>query len=976
MSTLKRSRQLSAFIRERQAAILSDWEHAVRALPPAQKLDRPALLDDIPDLLVRIADMADAIAQGKPPVMPTESAEEHALHRLGEGFDLSEVVAEYGVLRECVLRLWEKEPAAPEELPVLRVLNRAIDKAVGQSVQRYVQARDQALQALDRVSTAAFESKDLDDFLWRLLHLLVETTPVIDAAAILIKEENCLRVRASVGARQDGIVGLSLALQETLAGTVAIERSPLFVGTGSSELLEQDPIAGKLGVQVLYAVPLVDRSDVVGVAIMGARTAHEFSPHDKRLFTAMVNRATVAIFHHLLREAAETRARRQEAIAQLGIAALEVGDAEQLTNHALELVAKTLAADMVGLFEVLPGGKTLQLRAGVGWNAGMVGRVTIDAGKSSQCGYTLVTGEPVVVEDLHTESRFSVPAFHTEHESKSGMSVIIYARGQGSTPHGVLAAYTRSRRSFSADDVHSLQSTANLIAQAIARSDMEQSLRRSEERFRSLVTASSSAVWTVNAEGLVEEPSPTWQAFTGQSDEQYCGRGWLDAVHPEDRARTMEAWDRAHAKNVIYETEYRVRARTGEYRWMLVRGAPVTDIDGTTREWIGMNIDITDRKRIEEQLQVVAAQREELIDNLRVTTERLQTLISGSPLAIIAMDEKGNVQLWNPAAERLFGWTEEDVLGRPTPTIPEEYARQFQNNMATLLHAGEPVTMEVTRLRRDGSRIELSLWAAPRRDAHGKIVGTLSVCADVTDAKRARKQVEQALEQAQQAVRTRENVLAIVSHDLRNPLNVISLNTTLLMNLLQNDARARQRVEIIQRSASRMARLIGDLLDMASIQVGKLSLERDMHAVDTMVLEAVEMHQSIAAERTIHLNGTVNVPRSTQVSCDRERVLQVLSNLLGNAIKFSSPGSTITVSADGEASAKEVLFAVTDQGPGVAPEQLAHIFEPYWTSEQSARKGTGLGLFIAKGIVDAHGGRIWVETKAGVGTTFYFTLPY
>jgi PAS domain S-box-containing protein len=832
MSTSNPVQKLSRFIRERHASILNDWEGAVRTLPVARKLNGPALLDHIPDLLSRIAEMADELAAGKRPTLPKHNAHEHALDRLGEGFDLREVVAEYGTLRECILRLWERDPQAPGGLPELRLLDDAIDRAVAESVAHYVEARDRALQALDRVAAAAFESNDLDDFLRRLLDVLVNTTPAVDTAAVVLREGGSFRVRAAVGLEQD-LVGALLARDQGLAGQVAAERQPVLISAAANSFV-YDPLTGKRGARVLYGIPLVDDGHILGVAVMGSLSAYEFSKENKRLFSTMVNRATAAIFQHMMREAAETRARQQEAIAKLGIATIEIADAEQLVNHAVEIVARALETDMTGIFEVNADGSALVLRAGVGWNEGVVGRATVGAGRNSQTGYTLETAEPVIVQDIRTENRFHPPALLEEHGVVSGMSVIIYARGHDSRPYGVLGAFSRSPRNFSPDDVSFLQAVANFVAEAVERHRVEQSLRRSEARYRSLVTATSAAVWTTNAEGVTEEPSPSWQLLTGQSHEDYLGWGWLEMVHPDHRERVREGWSRSHAQKRTHEAEYLLRAPNGEYRWTHVRAVPVLDPDGTVREWVGMNVDITDRKRAEEQ-------------------------------------------------------------------------------------------------------------------------------------------VQQALEQAQLAVRTRETVLALVSHDLRNPLNVISMNTTYLMKLLQVDVRAHKRIELIQRSVTRMACLIEDLLDMASIQAGKLSLTKDEHTVDSLVSEAVDSDEPLAAEKAIELKTVINVPLSTHVRCDRGRILQVFSNLLGNALKFSPHGSSITISA--EVGSREVLFAIADQGPGIVPEQLPRIFEPFWRMQGNAQKGTGLGLYIAKAIIDAHGGRLWVDSKVGVGTTFYFTLP-
>jgi signal transduction histidine kinase len=169
-----------------------------------------------------------------------------------------------------------------------------------------------------------------------------------------------------------------------------------------------------------------------------------------------------------------------------------------------------------------------------------------------------------------------------------------------------------------------------------------------------------------------------------------------------------------------------------------------------------------------------------------------------------------------------------------------------------------------------------------------------------------------------------------------------------------------------------MEHLIGDLLDMASIQVGRLKVERRAHSAIALIQEAVEPYESIAVERGIPFATAVDVG-DLQVDCDRERVLQVFSNLLGNAFKFCRRGDRITVRA--RAGGHGVQFEVADTGPGIPPAERRHIFEPYWSAERNGTKGTGLGLFIARGMVEAHGGTLSVDSEPGRGTTFRFTLP-
>ncbi|HET7433820.1 MAG TPA: HAMP domain-containing sensor histidine kinase [Thermoanaerobaculia bacterium] len=227
--------------------------------------------------------------------------------------------------------------------------------------------------------------------------------------------------------------------------------------------------------------------------------------------------------------------------------------------------------------------------------------------------------------------------------------------------------------------------------------------------------------------------------------------------------------------------------------------------------------------------------------------------------------------------------------------------------------------------------------------------------------------------ESQQAVRAREEVLAIVSHDLRNPLNAVTLASSLLKtseSLVDDD---REPVETIEVSARRMSRLIADLLDVTRLEGGKrLPIEPAPIAVSDLLGEAYELFraQAAAGAITLQFQAAETMP---QVFADRHRVMQVLSNLIGNSMKFTPEDGLITVRA--EARRDDVLFTIADSGPGIPEENLNDIFSPYWQAKRAERLGAGLGLPIAKGIVESHGGTIWVESTQGEGTRFYFTLP-
>ena len=226
--------------------------------------------------------------------------------------------------------------------------------------------------------------------------------------------------------------------------------------------------------------------------------------------------------------------------------------------------------------------------------------------------------------------------------------------------------------------------------------------------------------------------------------------------------------------------------------------------------------------------------------------------------------------------------------------------------------------------------------------------------------------------EAEAAVATREELLAIVSHDLRNPLSVIVTSAAVLQRTTldgNEGERVHKSAQIILRSAERMNRLIADLLDLAQIQAGTLTVEQKPQDVEGLIRDCIEMLRPLAAARD--LKGMTSA--GLHVRCDRERVLQILSNLVGNAIKFTPEGGAIFIEA--QSTGNEARFSVRDTGQGISEEELPRIFDRFWQVQRKNRAGIGLGLSIAKGLVEAHGGHLWVESKLGAGTTFFFTLP-
>jgi PAS domain S-box-containing protein len=363
--------------------------------------------------------------------------------------------------------------------------------------------------------------------------------------------------------------------------------------------------------------------------------------------------------------------------------------------------------------------------------------------------------------------------------------------------------------------------------------------------------------------------------------------------------------------------------------------------------------------------------------------DELEQVLGALPDGISVLDGDGRMIYANDAAARATGFaTGADMLRASR----DEILRRFHwwDEAGHRLSQDELPASHAMRGRREKKLVRykaidgtIERWAlfeaVPITDARGRVHRVVHINHDMTNQHRVETENVRLVGEAQEALRAREDLLAIVSHDLRNPLGVVLASTALLLksNLPPDkQERARRQVEAIQRAGNRMNRLIRDLLDFASIQAGRLSVSKHAQDVAAMVNEVLEVTEPLAAAKSHRL--VADVAPELAIRCDHDRVIQLFSNLVGNAVKFTPDGGTITVRAVQDSGI--VLFSVTDTGPGIPADELPHVFDRYYQAQRRNRDGIGLGLSIARGIVEAHGGRIWAESEEGKGSTFSFTL--
>jgi signal transduction histidine kinase len=476
---------------------------------------------------------------------------------------------------------------------------------------------------------------------------------------------------------------------------------------------------------------------------------------------------------------------------------------------------------------------------------------------------------------------------------------------------------------------------------------------------------------------------------------------WNATVHPDDWPRVQRILnDHLQGRIPEYAAEHRVRTAAGGWIWILVRGrVSARDDEGRPIRMVGTALDTTSRKRFEEEQAFLAEAGAILASSLEYedTLNRIAGFAARkfADLCLVNLIEEGGVQ-------RLKTFTRDPSkawIGDLLMRVPIDPARS--RLLSTILETKRPLLMEAV------PQEQIDIWSQTEEYrqvlevipvgsiigapllAHGKAVGSLWLIRSTAStpyapsdlrlaqalAERAALAIENArnYRAAQRAVEARDSLMGIVAHDLRNPLGSILMQTAMLKRSGdQAERRSRKPVESIERGAKRMNRLIQDLLDVTKLEAGRLSIQQARVDPGRQVSDAVEAQRTLADAASLTIESYVE-PDLPEVWADRERLLQVFENLIGNAIKFTNPGGRIDVGATrGNA---EVLFRVSDTGAGIDATNLPHVFDRFWQAPGARRHGAGLGLPIVKGIVEAHHGRIWAESEAGHGSTFFFTIP-
>jgi PAS domain S-box-containing protein len=623
--------------------------------------------------------------------------------------------------------------------------------------------------------------------------------------------------------------------------------------------------------------------------------------------------------------------------------------------------------------------------------------------------------ELIIPEELRPAHRAGVERFATTAESRMlNHRVETWAQRADGTRFPVELAITRI-------PLDGPPVFTGFIRDITARKKAEEAIRESEDRFRGLAEATVEGI-LIHRDGVITDANPSVARMFGYDLSEVIGANAVDLFAvPEQKEMLRERFAKEVGRRSSPPFEIVGQRKDGSRIDVEITTRTVPFGSSTMR--VAAIRDITERKRLQKQ-EIELIREQEARTAAQMSEKRAAFLAEASRVLSMSFDYHTTIaQLARLAVPELADYCAVDVMegdkafarlgfAHSDPKREEEFRAKlttFKPEDVTTAHPVMKALLKgesdlITHVTEEGLRAAVtneevfqvlrsldpkSLITVPLV-VSGKVVGALTLVSSREDriytpddvklaeelGRRAALAVENArlFDEAQLATKARDDMLAVVAHDLRNPLNTIFMSSQLLLEIVSKTEHPTEhrQIAIVQRAADRMNRLIQDLLEVKRIESGNLGLEKRSVAAAAVVSDAIEILRPIANASSLRLESDVS-PDLPPIRVDPPRIQQVLSNLVGNAIKFTPAGGEIVLRAT--PAEREACFVVADNGPGIPPDALPHIFGRFWQGKSSDRRGIGLGLAIAKGIVEAHGGRIWVESQVGAGSSFFFTVP-
>lgn len=491
-------------------------------------------------------------------------------------------------------------------------------------------------------------------------------------------------------------------------------------------------------------------------------------------------------------------------------------------------------------------------------------------------------------------------------------------------------------------------------------------LARANQRFRALIDCMTDAVFTRDPYGNFDSPQESWEKYTGQTWEEYRGQGWINAIHPEDRAAILSNWQDCVATLKEHRMQKRVwHAQSQTYRYCEGRAVPIFDDADELIEWIGMLADIHDRIEATNKVRDSEGRLKEQTAALNLACAFVQAIEGG-----MEFNEEeflpSRIKHWTEGATRMYGYTESEAVGQPPHILLKTKFPQPLSEIKESLFRDGRWAGELMHTSKDGVVItSMTNWVLHHDSGHVSIV---EVNTDITALKLAQERLK-----AEAAAK--DNFMAMLAHELRNPLAPI-LNCVTILRRDKDAEILSWAQDTIERQVQHMARLVDDLLDVSRLMKGKVELKKCDTDMTTVLFRAIETVKPLI--EGAHHKFILALPNGPIVRfyADEVRLAQVVSNLLSNAAKYTPERGTICLT--GETDNDKLVVRVRDSGIGISEDNRERIFDPFYQVDNSldrSKGGLGIGLALVKSLVELHHGTIEVHSEPQQGSEFVVTLP-
>lgn len=590
----------------------------------------------------------------------------------------------------------------------------------------------------------------------------------------------------------------------------------------------------------------------------------------------------------------------------------------------------------IGLYRTTPGGKIILANAALVKMLGYSSFKELAERNLEETGFEPTYERKLFLEQIERDSE--VKGLESAWTSKDGSEVFLRESAK--------AIRDSNERTLYYDGT---------VEDITERKMAEVALRESEISFRTLSDSGQALVWTAGIDKLCNYFNKVWLQFTGRSLEQEMGNGWTNDVHPDDMQRCFNTYVSAFDRRESFSMVYRLRRFDGEYRWILDDGSPRYNSKGEFTGYIGHCLDITERKRAEEEVLILAQSLKSIHECVSIT------------------DLEDKIIFVNESFLKTYGYSESEIVGKNMTIV------RSRNNSPEIIKEILPATLkgrwsgELWNKRKDGSEFPIYLSTTVINDKDGKTLGLIGVATDITEQKQSEKELINAKEKAEESDKLKSEFLAQMSHEIRTPINVMIGNVDYLNQYLNErmDPDIKDCFDGIELASKRIIRTINLILDAAELKTSGYKPQFTEVDLDKEVLiNLTQEYQLSANQKGLELNYKC-VINETIVFADGYSVKQIFANLIDNAIKYTEKGKVAILLGLDKSS--KIMVEIRDTGIGINKDFLPRIFEPFAQEEQGYTRsfeGNGLGLALVKKYCEIKKATLEVESQKNIGTTF------